>query len=64
MAFIYVCLEVIDFSLVFAYWDFVEPIRYRVCFMDVGCRARFIFKHFQTQKKYTSIDMHNLKIDV
>lgn len=26
----YVCLEVADFSVMFACWDFVEPIRYVV----------------------------------
>ena len=29
--FVYVCLEVVDFSVMFTCWDSVEPIRYGVC---------------------------------
>ena len=36
MVFLYVCLEVVDFSMAFACWDFVEPIRYGVCNVYVG----------------------------
>ena len=42
MAFIYVCFEVVDFSLVFTCWDSIEPIRYSVCYVDVGFRDKFI----------------------
>lgn len=42
VAFIYVCFEVVDFTLVFTSWDSVEPIRYDVCYVDVGCWDGFI----------------------
>ena len=41
VAFICVCLEVADFSLVFSCHDTVQPIRYGVCYMYVGCRDGF-----------------------
>ena len=34
---VFVCLEVVVFSMMFACWDFVEPIRYGVCDVYVGC---------------------------
>ena len=34
---VFVCLEVVDFSMMFTCWDFVEPIRYGVCDVYVGC---------------------------
>ena len=37
MVFVYVCLEVVDFTMMFACWDFVDPIRYGVCDVYVGC---------------------------
>ena len=36
VVFLYVCLEVVDFFMVFACWDSVEPIRYGVCNVYVG----------------------------
>ena len=36
VAFVDVCLEVADFSMMFACWDFIEPIRYGVCDVYVG----------------------------
>ena len=41
VTFIYVCLKVANFSLVFAL-GFIEPIGYGVCYMDVGCWDGFI----------------------
>ena len=37
MVFVYVCLEVVDFSVMFACWDSVEPTRYGLCDVYVGC---------------------------
>jgi hypothetical protein len=37
VVFVYVCLEVVDFSMMFACWDSIEPIRYGVCDVYVGC---------------------------
>ena len=34
VTFIYVCLEVTNFTLVFACHDYVEPIMYGVCYMN------------------------------
>ena len=42
VAFIYVYLEVVDFFLVFAYWDSIKPVRYSVCCMYMGCRDMFV----------------------
>ena len=36
VVFVYVCLEVADFSVMFAYWDSIEPIRYGVWCVGVG----------------------------
>ena len=36
VVFIYVCLEDADVFVMFACWDFVEPIRYGVCDVGVG----------------------------
>ena len=38
VVFVYVCLKVVDFSMMFACWDSVVPIRYGVCNLYVGCR--------------------------
>ena len=40
--FVYVCLEVADFSVMFAYWNSIEPIRYGVCNVYVGCGDWFV----------------------
>ena len=43
VAFVYVCLKVMAFPLVFASQDSIEPIRYGVClYMYVGCRDEFV----------------------
>ena len=36
VTFVYVCLEVVGFFVMFPCWDFVEPIRYGVCDVYVG----------------------------
>ena len=36
MVFVYVCLEVADFFVMFTCCDFIEPIRYGVCDVYVG----------------------------
>lgn len=42
VVFVYVCLEVVDFSMMFFYWDFVEPIRYGVRDVYAGFWGWFI----------------------
>ena len=37
MMFVYVCLEVVDFFIMFVCWDSVEPIWYYVCDVYAGC---------------------------
>lgn len=36
MAFIYVCLEVADLSLMFTCWDAIELVWYGLCYVYVG----------------------------
>ena len=40
--FIYVGLEVADFSLVFTYQDSIQPVWYGVCYTYVGCKDKFV----------------------
>lgn len=42
MAFIYVCMEAVNFSLALACEDSVEQVRYGVWYMYVGCGDRFV----------------------
>jgi hypothetical protein len=42
VTFIYVYLEVINFTLAFAYHHYGKPIMYGVCYMDVGYHNMFI----------------------
>ena len=42
VAFVYVCLEVVEFSVMFACWDSIEPKMYGVCDVYVGCGAWFV----------------------
>ena len=37
--FVYVCLEIANISMMFTCCDSVEPIRYTVCDVYVGCRV-------------------------
>ena len=39
MVFVYVCLDVADFSVMYTSWDSVEPIRYGVCNVFGGVGA-------------------------
>ena len=40
--YVYVCLEVAYFSVMFACWNSIEPIRYGVCNVYVGCGSWFV----------------------
>ena len=42
LVFVYVCLEIADFSMMFVCWDSVEPIKYGVGDMYVGCGKWFV----------------------
>ena len=42
MVFVYKCLEVADFFVMFSCWDFIQPMRYGVCNMHVGCGGWFV----------------------
>ena len=35
--FVYVCLEIANISMMSTCWDSVEPVRYIVCDVYVGC---------------------------
>ena len=42
MLFAYVCLEVVNFVVIFACWGFVEPTRYGDFSVYVGCGGWFV----------------------
>ena len=42
MVFVIYVLEVVDFSVMFACWDSIDPIRFGVCDVYVGCGGWFV----------------------
>ena len=40
--FVYVCLEVANFFMMFTCRDYVQPVRYGVCNVYVGCEGWFV----------------------